>query len=49
MTLLFDDTNWRNKNADVLQMLASAARTAEPSLEPHELPSADEARRKFDR
>ncbi|KAF2996157.1 hypothetical protein E8E14_001842 [Neopestalotiopsis sp. 37M] len=49
MTSLFDDTNWRNKNADVLQMLASAARPAEPSLEPHELPSADEARRKFDR
>ncbi|ETS81542.1 hypothetical protein PFICI_06544 [Pestalotiopsis fici W106-1] len=49
MTSLFDDTNWRNKNADVLQMLASATRPAEPSLEPHELPPTDEARRKFDR
>lgn len=49
MTSLFDDANWRNKNADVLQMLANATKPAEPNVEPHELPPADEARRKFDK
>jgi hypothetical protein len=48
MSPLFNDQEWRQRNAYVLRSLANASATAEFNIEPNDLPSPEDAQVLFD-